>query len=53
MWTAHVERYGFTPYDLAILSGGHSFGISVSTNPQVCAMPPMSRQDSQLQASMH
>ncbi|KAK9832086.1 hypothetical protein WJX81_005292 [Elliptochloris bilobata] len=31
---AEWERYGFMPYDLVILSGGHSFGLTVSTNPQ-------------------
>ncbi|KAK9832108.1 hypothetical protein WJX81_007884 [Elliptochloris bilobata] len=31
---AEWESYGFTPYDLCTLSGGHAFGLSASTNPQ-------------------
>jgi hypothetical protein len=30
-----AASYGFTPYDLCTLSGGHAFGLSASTNPQV------------------
>ena len=42
-WVLDAESYGFTTYDLCTLSGGHAFGLSASTNPQVrpaCASPP-------------
>ena len=35
-----AESYGFTPYDLATLSGGHAFGLSASTNPQARPRTP-------------